>query len=84
MEDPTAVTSTILSFANVFAWIAIAYFFMTGKIFSAVAVEKFLEAMKETTVKQAQEVADQIERAVENGVIKAYAKMDGKGSGDGD
>ncbi len=83
--DGTVASETIagiMQIANIGAWIVIAYFFMTGKIFSAHAVEKFISAQKETTFKVAQEVADKIEKAVENGVMKAYVKMNGQNRSD--
>ena len=78
MAEPTTVTTImggLMQVANVFAWIVIAYFFMTGKIFSASAVDRLQDLMKEATTKLANEVAEKIPDSVEQGVLKAYMKL---------
>ena len=83
MDDPTTIFNGWMQFANVAAWIVIAVMFMYGQIFSSKAVDKILEHSKEITLKVSEEIATKIETAVENGVIRAYSKMDeSKSSGD--
>ena len=78
MEDPTAILDRILQFMNVAAWVAIAYFFMTGRVFSAVAVEKILEHAKDVTLKLVTEITSQIEQSVYTGFLRAHAEMNGR------
>lgn len=78
MENSVDVLANIKDLAEVGAWIAIAWAFMTGKVFSSVAVDKILSSAIEMTTKLANEISEKIETAVENGVLKAYTQMNGK------
>jgi len=70
--------NTMSTFIEVGAWIAIAYAFMNGKIHSKTAVDQMLDLSKEMTVKLANEVKEGMRGAVKDGVMDAYAEMNGK------
>ncbi len=74
----TFTWTTISTIAEVGAWIVIAYAFMNGKIYSKIVVDQMLDLSKEMTVKLANEVKDGMRGAVKDGVMDAYAEMNGK------
>lgn len=83
MEENTL--SLILNTLNVGALGVIVYFFIKGQIISKPTLDAMLKAIIENiTIKLASDIEVKIERAVENGVVKGYAKMNGKTNESGD
>ena len=81
--DNTELISTILNALNVGALGVIVYFFIKGQIISKPTLDALLNAIEGVTNKMANEINENIESAVENGVLKAYSKLDDKkASGD--